>query len=93
MKKTIHTNTKGFTLVELIVVITILSILGTISFVSIQGISADARDAKRGSDISNIVKAIELSMIKGVDLTSFVDGTGSTITDTTTGTSTKLRIS
>jgi len=52
-------QTKGFTLVELIVVITILAILGTIAFISLQGYGAEARNSKVTSDLRNLVSAIE----------------------------------
>ncbi len=54
------TNTKGFTLVELIIVITILAILATIAFFSFQGYSKKARNSKRASDLNSIVRAIEI---------------------------------
>lgn len=47
-------STKGFTLVELIVVITILVILGTIAFLNLGGMSGSARDAQRTSDLNQI---------------------------------------
>lgn len=71
-------NTKGFTLVELIIVITILAILATIAFISFQSYSADARDTKRKSSIANIVKAIELKTVQWVSLLSVVDTTANT---------------
>ena len=54
----------GFTLVELIVVITILVILGTIAFLSLQGYIGSAHDSSRITDIDNISKALDISMIK-----------------------------
>lgn len=58
------TNTKWFTLVELIIVITILAILATIAFISFQGYSKDARDASKQSEIANIVKIIAADSAK-----------------------------
>jgi prepilin-type N-terminal cleavage/methylation domain-containing protein len=49
---------KGFTLVELIVVITILAILGTIGFISLQGYSANSRDAKRTNDLRALTTSL-----------------------------------
>ena len=57
------TKNKAFTLVELIVVITILSILWTISFVSYQWYGESVRDSVRISNLSNIHKKLELSII------------------------------
>lgn len=47
-------STRGFTLVELIVVITILVILGTIAFMNMGSFSASARDSQRTSDLNQI---------------------------------------
>ena len=52
--------TKGFTLVELIVVITILAILWTIAFLSLQDFNKDARDSQRITDVKSFSKWIEL---------------------------------
>ena len=57
-------NKKAFTLVELIVVISILAILWTIAFVSLQWYTRDARDSARISDMQNIEKWLELTLIK-----------------------------
>ncbi len=66
------TNTKWFTLVELIIVITILAILATIAFISFQGYTKDARNSKRASDLNSIVKSIEVKVAEWVSLTSVV---------------------
>jgi len=52
--------TKGFTLVELIVVITILAILWTIAFIALQDFNKDARDSQRITDVKSFSKWIEL---------------------------------
>tara|TARA_Y100001960_G_C14352104_1_gene670075 strand:- start:403 stop:597 length:195 start_codon:yes stop_codon:yes gene_type:complete len=57
-------KTKGFTLVELIVVITILAILSTVAFISFQNYVLSSRDSKRTTDIKNIVKSLELSKLQ-----------------------------
>lgn len=51
-------GSRGFTLVELIVVITVLAVLATVGFVSMGGYSKDAREAAREYDTSLIGKAI-----------------------------------
>lgn len=65
-------NTKGFTLVELIIVITILAILATIAFISFSSFTSEARDAKVKSELSNIRNSIEASSADWVPLMSFV---------------------
>ncbi|MDD2745051.1 MAG: prepilin-type N-terminal cleavage/methylation domain-containing protein, partial [Candidatus Gracilibacteria bacterium] len=55
--------TFGFTLIELIVVITILAILGTIGFLSIGGYSSKARDSARISDVANLSKSLDVSIV------------------------------
>jgi prepilin-type N-terminal cleavage/methylation domain-containing protein len=57
-------KTKGFTLVELIVVIAILAILSTVAFISFQNYVLSSRDSKRTTDIKNIVKSLELSKLQ-----------------------------
>jgi len=68
-----NTN-KAFTLVELIVVITILTILGTIAFISLQGYSADAKDGKKVSDLSSLIKKINIEETKGTKLSNLISG-------------------
>ncbi len=53
------TKSKGFTLVELLVVISIIAILATISVTVFSAAQGGARDGKRRSEISSIAKAIE----------------------------------
>lgn len=57
-------NYAGFTLVELIVVMTILMILGAIGFTQLGGFQGSARDSSRLSDINNLSKGFDISMIK-----------------------------
>jgi len=56
--KKIHT--KGFTLVELLVVIVIISILASISIIAYNGSQGRARDSRRQNDIAELAKGLEL---------------------------------
>ncbi len=51
-------NTKGFTLVELIVVITILAILATIGFLSLQGYTSDAKETKTLANLRTVASSL-----------------------------------
>lgn len=53
-------HTRGFTLVELIIVIVVLAILAAISIVAYNGSQARARDTVRRNDVSAIAEAIAL---------------------------------
>lgn len=59
-KRLALSESKGFTLVELLVVITIIAILSVISLVVFIGIQPRARDATRRSDLEAISKAMEV---------------------------------
>lgn len=54
---------KGFTIVELLVVIVVIGILAAITIVAYNGIQVRARDAQRSSDISAILKSLEIYKI------------------------------
>ena len=58
-------NTKGFTLVELLVVIVILAILGIVGITIFTGTQTKARDAKRKEDIGAIAGAMEANYVPG----------------------------
>lgn len=53
-------HTRGFTIVELLIVIVVIGVLASIAIVAYNGVQAGARDAKRKSDVAAIVKALEL---------------------------------
>ena len=53
-------NTRGFTLVEVLIVIGVIAVLAGITVISYNGTQARARDAKRKTDITSIAKAMEL---------------------------------
>lgn len=72
------TNTKWFTLVELIIVITILAILATIAFISFQGYSQEARDSGKMSEVSELVKTIAIKEAReNLDITASISWTTS----------------
>lgn len=53
-------KSKGFTLVELLVVMTIIAILAGLGLVSYQGARKSARDGKRKADLEQIRSALEM---------------------------------
>lgn len=64
LRKKIKKYILAFTLVELIVVITLIAILGTIILMSFLWYTRNARSAVRINDMANIVKGIELFVLK-----------------------------
>ena len=58
--KTAWARRKGFTIVELLIVIVVIGILAAITIVAYNGIQTRARDTQRASDLSSIVKALEI---------------------------------
>ncbi|MEO8912058.1 MAG: type II secretion system protein [Candidatus Saccharimonas sp.] len=58
-------RSRGFTIIELIVVITIIAILLTLSTIQLSKNQANARDTKRGADISTIARGLEIRYKEG----------------------------
>lgn len=57
------TVTKGFTLVELLIVIVVIGILAAITLVAYNGVQQKARDASRQSALNTIEKGLEMYYI------------------------------
>jgi prepilin-type N-terminal cleavage/methylation domain-containing protein len=53
-------RTKGFTIVELLIVIVVIAILAAITIVAFNGIQTRARDSSRESSVVALQKALEL---------------------------------
>lgn len=53
-------NTRGFTIIELLVVISIIGLLSTISVVALNGARKKSRDSKRVGDVKQMQTALEL---------------------------------
>ena len=72
-------NTKGFTIVELLIVIVVIGILAAITIVAFNGVQDRARTNKINSDLTMLSKAIQIARINiGEQATRYV--TGSTAT-------------
>lgn len=59
-----HTNKKGFTLIEVLIVIAIIGILSSIVLVGLGGFRGRGRDARRISDLRQVQNALELYFSK-----------------------------
>lgn len=55
-----YMKTRGFTLIEMLVVLMIMATIATLGFYSLQGAKFSARDATRKSDLQDIRSALEL---------------------------------
>ena len=51
---------KGFTIVEVLIVIVIIAILFTVIFIAVGDIKMKSRNTKRGSDMGQVNKALQL---------------------------------
>jgi len=56
-------HTRGFTIVELLIVIVVIAILAAISIVAYSGIQGRSRDSARKSDLASVQKGLELYYI------------------------------
>ncbi|MFZ1243029.1 MAG: prepilin-type N-terminal cleavage/methylation domain-containing protein, partial [Candidatus Saccharimonas sp.] len=61
--QTYHTNKRGFTIVELLIVIVVIAILAAISIVAYNGIQNRAHDTLVQNDIMNAGKQLELYFV------------------------------
>ncbi len=71
--------TRGFTLVELIIIVTIIAILSVIGITVFSSVQKNARDAKRKADINAIAKALEVKQVNdgdyaGLSVRDFANG-------------------
>lgn len=76
-------NSKGFTLVELLIVIAIIAILASVVFVALDPLTRfrEARDSRRWADISSLVNAIKVDQVDngGAYLTAITSMATSTV--------------
>lgn len=59
----ITTSSRGFTIVELLIVIVVIGILASITIVAFNGVQQRAADTKRQSDMATLLKAITVARI------------------------------
>ena len=58
--RTTNRTTRGFTVVELLIVVVVIAILAIVSFIAFNGIQQRARDSQRVQDMNAIIKALEM---------------------------------
>lgn len=56
-------KSKGFTIVELLIVIVVIAILASISVVAYNGIQKRAKDSQRKSDVAEIIKLLSIRKV------------------------------
>ncbi len=57
-------QSKGFTLVEMLIVIAIIAILASVALVSVRGVRTSANDTKRISDLNKVQQLLEVYYTK-----------------------------
>ena len=57
-------KTKGFTLIELIIVVTIIAVLSSVAYFSFSQYSTDAENTKKKTELNTIQSKIELEILK-----------------------------
>ncbi len=67
MSRSITRRSRGFTLVELLVVVSILAVLSSISIILYQDVAASSRGTKIVADLRTIDWAITAARFKGID--------------------------
>lgn len=60
MKRSLFTNRRGFTIVELLIVIVVIGVLAAISIAAYNSVQSKARDSSRIAKLDQLVKGIEL---------------------------------
>lgn len=60
-------KSKGFTLIEMLIVITIIALLASLILVGMGGARAKTRDSRRIADLHNVMNALELYYAKFYD--------------------------
>lgn len=79
-KLSVNKSSKGFTLMELLVVISIIAIMAAIGFTVFNNAQRNARDARRRSEVDSIAKALEIKKVPNATTysvlapTDFVNG-------------------